>query len=100
MRPPTKLDLYVNPRLRNDWLLAYPAGGAAQAPPEATYLGRYGEALLYTADREAFHQFILFTLEATNQGSAAGQSGKSGPSKNLTPTSIPYGGAIPLIAPP
>jgi hypothetical protein len=93
-----KIDLYVNPRLHNHWLLLRSPG--EPEPPNATYIGRYDALLLYTSDPEAFHQFTMFTLEATSIGSAAGQSGKSGTaSKAAAPVSLPFGGAVPIISP-
>jgi len=52
------------------------ASGQA-APPEATYIGQYENHQLYTLDQEAYRQFILFVLEATNEGTSTGQSGKN-----------------------
>jgi hypothetical protein len=67
--------LYVNPRLRQDWLVA------TQSEPDVldglTYIGRYRDHFLFTRDAEHFHQFVLFIFEATQLGSTAGQSGKN-----------------------
>jgi hypothetical protein len=79
-------DLYVNPKLRNDWFSATDDAGHALGvtpsvqPPEA--FGHYGAYTLYTGDPEAYHQFVLFVVEATAQGSTSGQSGKSGGGSN------------------
>jgi hypothetical protein len=71
-------DLYVNPRLTNGWLHAAPVDGVLD--DQATVLGRYKDVQLYTTSSERYRQFILFVLEATNEGSATGQSGKGSPS--------------------
>ncbi len=73
-------DLYINSRLKNDWLRVWPADASGPEVSEATYIGRYSDLKLYTTNPEHYRQFVLFVLEATNQGSAAGQSGKTGPS--------------------
>jgi hypothetical protein len=73
-------DLYVNPKLKNKWLRAIPADYTLDTP-EFTYIGRYENLSLYTADPDQYRQFVLFILEATSVGSTTGQSGKGGPSK-------------------
>jgi hypothetical protein len=75
---PGSRDLYVNPRLRQGWLVAIRAD--ADSPGGLMYIGRHRDYVLYTRDPEQFHQFVLFILEATNLG----QSGKpAGPARTI-----------------
>jgi hypothetical protein len=90
----SSFDFYVNPRLQNDWLIASSILDAA--PEGATYIGHYADRSLYTVDPEKYRQFILFILEATAQGSSAGQSGKGNSPK--TPSS--YVGPNFILQPP
>jgi hypothetical protein len=82
-------DLYINPRLRSDWLVVVPDGEVVL--PGLSYIGRYGNMALYTTSFEDYHEFILFVLEAASLGSTAGQSGKGGPSKSPqgSPNAVP-----------
>jgi hypothetical protein len=90
-------DLYVNPRLKTGWLKHSEVGAAT---PDSWYpIGTDRDFALYTSNTEDYRQFALFVLEATNLGSAAGQSGKSGASKGGAGLlNVPYGGAVPLIS--
>jgi hypothetical protein len=90
-------DLYVNQRLKTGWLKRAEVGAAA---PDSWYpIGTDLGFALYTSNAEDYRQFVLFVLEATNLGSAAGQSGKSGSSKGGAGlANVPYGGAVPLIS--
>lgn len=91
-------DLYVNQRLKTGWLEHWEVGDPA--PNNNWYpIGADLGYALYTNNPEAYRQFVLFVLEATNLGSTSGQSGKSGSSKGGAGlANVPYGGAVPLIS--
>jgi len=67
-------DLYINSRLRQGWLVTNT--NDAGETEGLTYIGQSRDYFLYTRDSEDFHQFVLFIAEATQLGTAVGQSGK------------------------
>jgi hypothetical protein len=83
---PRSADMYVNPRLTRDWLVPIRGELGPRQIDGLAYIGRYGDWTLYTQNPEQYHQFLLFILEATNVGSSAGQSGKTGAPKALMGT--------------
>jgi Tfp pilus assembly protein FimT len=102
-------DLYINPRLRSYWLIySTSAGEFFQVTPngptltsgEGLYrIGTSGGITLYTRDTRAYNEFILFILEATAQGSTAGQSGKNTPSgRGQAAGQVPAAATIPLTS--
>jgi hypothetical protein len=72
---------YINPRLTNGWLKILPIDAPGSVPTYYTPIATSAKYKLYSTDMNAYHDFVLFTLEATSQGSTSGQSGKGSSSK-------------------
>ena len=99
-----KADLYVNPRLMNDWLIyggfndeyyqVTPLGPVPTSSEGLCSIGHSGGIHLYTRDTRAYNEFILFVMEATAQGSTAGQSGKANANRNAGAAVAPASAAV------
>jgi hypothetical protein len=103
-------DLYINPRLKHEWLIyATPEGSIYELrgnkriqlrnlPASAIPLGAYSRYSLYARDElgyAAYHEFILFILEASASGSTVGQSGTNSSGKGQQ--SAPYAAPVPSL---